>query len=124
MRPRQGPKDVLYEAELLDVPGGPALRLRFQGTFEGRSVTWLATLHALAAPAPDSDGTIAPLPASFIEIGDEGPEGVPIAVGLPVAAIDEPTIRKAMIMIRRYRRLRRGRHEYGPRGQDAARTDP
>jgi hypothetical protein len=35
-------------------------------------------------------------------------------VGLHVERIDPPTVRKAMIMIRRYKRLRRGRHEYGP----------
>jgi hypothetical protein len=122
VRQRQVRKDVLDEAELLDVPGAPELRLRFRGGFEGRAVTWLATLRALAAP--DSDGTTGALPASYIEIGEDRPDGVPIEVGLPVAAVDEPTIRKAMIMIRQYRRLRRGRHEYGPTGRDAPRTDP
>lgn len=122
MRHRPGRTDLLDEAELLDIPGGPALRLRFQGMLEGQAVTWLVTLRALAAP--DSDGASGALPVSYIEVGEDSPGGVPIAVGLPVAAIDEPTIRKAMIMIRQYRRLRRGRHEYGPTGQDARRTEP
>jgi len=116
----QGRKDLLDEAKLLDIPGGPSLRLRFQGMFEGRSVTWLATLTALAAPA--RSGTAGALPASYIEIGEDRAEGTPIAVGLPVAAIDAPTIRKAMIMIRQYRRLRRGRQEFAPPEQDARRT--
>jgi len=115
-------KDVLDDAELQDAPGGPALRLRFQGPFEGRSVTWLATLLALSAPG--SEGSIATSPASFIEIGEENREGIPITVALPVATIDEPTIRKSMIMIRRYRRLRRGRHEYGPPGRATHQPDP
>jgi len=115
-------KDVLDDAELQDAPGGPTLRLRFQGPFEGRSVTWLATLLAIAAPEPE--GSVASSPASFIEIGEENREGIPITVALPVATIDEPTIRKAMIMIRRYRRLRRGRHEYGLPGRVAPQPDP
>jgi len=112
LRPPHRRTDVLDDAELHDAPGGSILRLRFRGMFEGQPVTWLATLRATAAPGPES-GLGKPA-ASFIEIGEDTPEGVPITVGLPVATIDEPTIRKAMIMIRRYRRLRRGRHEYGP----------
>jgi hypothetical protein len=121
VRQNRGQTEILDEAELHDAPGGPTLRLRFRGAFEGRPVIWLATLTALAVPS--SGGSFGE-PASYIEIGEEGPEGVPISVGLPVAAIDEPTIRKAMIMIRRYRRLRRGRHEYGRAGQAAPRSDP
>ncbi len=122
MRPSHRRTDVLDDAELQDPPGGAFLRLHFRGPFEGRPVTWLATLRATAAPGPER--SIGGLAASFIEIGDDTPEGVPITVGLPVATIDEPTIRKAMIMIRRYRRLRRGRHEYGPPGRAAPQRDP
>jgi hypothetical protein len=106
------PEDILSEAELLDEPGGKTLRLRFEGSFEGRHVTWLATLHALLeSPSTDLARQHA---ANYIEIGAAGPDSVPITVGLQVERIDPPTVRKAMIMIRRYRRLRRGRHEYTP----------
>jgi len=105
------PEDILSEADLLDEPGGKTLRLRFEGPFEGRQVTWLATLHALGESQPTD---LARQPAAnYIEIGAAGPDAVPITVGLPVERIDPPTVRKAMIMIRRYKRLRRGRHEYG-----------
>lgn len=107
-----GQSDILDEAQLEDSPGGASLRLRFRGPFEGHTVTWIATLHALAATAAEGRGPASG--SSFIEVGDERAGGIPITVGLPVAAIDLPTIRKAIIMIRRYRRLRRGRHEYGP----------
>jgi hypothetical protein len=98
------PADVLQDVQLLDAPGGTSLRLRFQGPFEGRTVTWLATLHALTGRGNSSN---------YIEIGEDLPGGIPIAVGLQVPRIDRPTARKAVIMIRRYKRLRRGRHEYG-----------
>ena len=106
------PEDILSEAELLDAPGGKTLRLRFEGPFEGRQVTWLATLQALLE-SPSTDLARQPA-ANYIEIGAAGPDSVPITVGLQVERIDPPTVRKAMIMIRRYRRLRRGRHEYTP----------
>lgn len=102
------PADVLEDVELLDAPGGTSLRLRFQGPFEGRVVTWLATLHALAGRGG----------GNHIEIGDDLPGGIPIAIGLQVKRIDLPTARKAVIMIRRYKRLRRGRHEYGGAAAD------
>jgi hypothetical protein len=97
------PADALKDVELLDAPGGTSLRLRFQGPFEGRTVTWLATLHALAGRGG----------GNYLEIGEDLPGGSPIAVGLQVPRIDLPTVRKAVIMIRRYKRLRRGRHDYG-----------
>jgi hypothetical protein len=96
--------DIISEAILLDTPGKRQLRLRFSGPFEGRQVTWDATLIALA---PDSQ-------RNFIEIGESTAEGIALTVGLNVASIDVPTIRKAMMMIRQYKRLQRGRHEYGP----------
>jgi hypothetical protein len=97
------PADILQDVELLDTPGGTSLRLRFQGPFEGRTVTWLATLHALTGRGG----------GNYIEIGEDLPGGIPIAVGLQVPRIDRPTARNAVIMIRRYKRLCRGRHEYG-----------
>jgi len=103
--------DILAEAELLGAPGGERLRLRFRGPFEGRTVTWDATLVALRCPEHPRPGA-AP-GSSFIEIGADGAAGVAITVGLQVERIDPPTARKAMIMIRRYKRLRRGRHDYG-----------
>lgn len=103
--------DVLAEAELLDALGGSTLRLRFPGPFEGRTVTWDATFLALAAREGCTEAATSV--GNFIEIGEDGPNGIPIRVGLQVARIDVPTIRKTIIMIRRYKRLCRGRHDYG-----------
>jgi hypothetical protein len=38
---------------------------------------------------------------------------VPLRVGLDLQRIDRPAIEKMIIMIRNYRNLRYGRHEYG-----------
>lgn len=103
--------DIALEAELLDPAGGAHLRLRFSGPFEGKNVTWdatFATLESLRAEyAPNY-----PL-RNFIDIGDENTHGITLTVGLDVACIDIPTIRKVMMMVRQYKRLSRGRHEFG-----------
>jgi hypothetical protein len=100
--------DIVSEAELLGPVGGTSLHLRFDGPFEGRTVTWDATFTTLAA----CSGAPAPL-RNFIDIGDESGRGLTLTVGLNVPRIDLPTVRKTMMMIRQYKRLSRGRHEYG-----------
>lgn len=48
----------------------------------------------------------------FIEIGETGRTGRRITVGLKVAKLDEATLLKTTIMVRNYKRLRRGRHPF------------
>lgn len=102
--------DILDEAELRGMLGETTLRLRFQGPFEGRTVTWDASFCTLSAcdrqPAPRQN---------FIEIGAETRQGFALTVGLNVQCIDAPTVRKTMMMIRQYKRLARGYHAFGPR---------
>ncbi|HEY0721956.1 MAG TPA: hypothetical protein VGE50_11970 [Gammaproteobacteria bacterium] len=90
------------EITLLDPAGGPQVRLRFQGPFEGRTVTWDATFR-----------TARQKQSNAIEIGVEGAEGLPLTVTLNLPCIDLPAIRKTVIMIRQYKRLHYGRHEFG-----------
>ena len=49
----------------------------------------------------------------FIEIGASGESGTALKIGLNVPRIDTPVIRKTIIMIRQYKNLQPGRHEYG-----------
>jgi hypothetical protein len=106
-------QDIAEQAELLTPPGGVELRLRFSGPFEGRQVTWDATLVTLEAWRRQHPGEEAA--QNFIAVGDDTPDGTPITVGLNVTCIDLPTVRKAMMMVRQYKRLQRGHHAYGPR---------
>lgn len=91
------------EITLLSEPGGQQVRLRFGGPFEGRTVTWDATFRTAQA-----------LP-NAIEIGPEGADGLPLTVTLVLPCFDLPAIRKAVIMVRQYKRLHYGRHEFGMR---------
>ncbi len=90
-------------ADVLDTPGGDSVRLRFEGPFEGQPVRWDACVMALGRSATGGN---------FIEVGEEGQDGIRLRVGLAVDCIDEPSLRNAIIMIRQYKRLRRGRHEW------------
>jgi hypothetical protein len=105
-------KDIAEEAQLLDKPGGTQLRLRFRGPFEGNEVTWnarLITLDTWQKMHPDTS-----IRQNFIDIGEKTAEGIAITVGLQVECIDLPTVRKTMMMVRQYKRLRPGCHLYGP----------
>jgi hypothetical protein len=103
--------DLLDEVELLDPPGGSQLRLRFSGPFEGEQVVWQASLFTPPAWATVFDE---PEPKqNIIEIGEEGEQTIRLSICLKVPAIDHPTVRKAVMMVRQYKRLRRGRHVYG-----------
>ena len=95
-----------FEYQPLTPLGGAQARIRFHGPFLGRQVTWEATLIALPQDGP-------PRP-NFIEIPDGDFDPHPIRIGLNVAAIDHPTVLKTIIMVRNYKRLGVGRHEYGP----------
>lgn len=83
----------------------------FMGTFMGKPVTWemqLQTLTHCRHIAANSAGNRCP----FIEIFPSDTETYPIKVGLELAVIDEPAIRKTIIMIRNYKRLAIGRLEF------------
>ena len=80
-------------------------RIRFAGRFENRAVTWDAEILALHAA-----GTQA---VPYIEIGNEGAHGRALRIGLPLAKLDAATLAKTVIMIRNYKRLRRGRIRFG-----------
>lgn len=104
--------DYLCESDLAGASlGGPQLRVRFIGRFEQAEVVWDAHLLALGQAA-DS--------AQFIEIATPTARGRPIRIGLAVARIDRPTLLKTIIMVRNYKRLRLGRHEFGPQGPVAS----
>lgn len=107
--------DSLYrltdaDYEPLEPLGGDRLRLRFTGPFEGGPVTWDATFLTLKRCAAGQPGRQW---RNFIEIGEPQQGVVPLTVGLNVNRFDARTVTMAIMMVRRYKRLRRGRHEYG-----------
>ena len=94
----------------------------FTGPFEGQEIVWDATLLTL-----DAYRRTQPIVAqsvqrhSFIEIGEPRPNGRIVHIALDIPAIDDAVILRAIIMMRQYKRLRVGRHDFGvPRQFDAS----
>ncbi|MGA7799619.1 MAG: hypothetical protein WCC36_02315 [Gammaproteobacteria bacterium] len=88
-------------------------RIRFSGVFQGREVLWDMRLYTLRRYAQEHPGQEPGTLRAFIDIAPDEDGQYRLEVGLDVPVIDEPTVRKAVLMIRNYRRLRLGRHEWG-----------
>jgi hypothetical protein len=88
----------------LDPLGGERVRVRFTGRLLGKPVTWDATLCTLASVGASR---------RFIDVGAATATGTRLLVGLDVPCIDAPTVLKTVIMIRGWKNLRPGRHDYG-----------
>ena len=88
--------------------GGPYAEVEFIGYFEGQPVLWNATIIALKGQ-PAHSGT------QYIEVdkvtGSEQAH-IKVEIGLLVSEIDEPTVIKVIKMIRQFKNLSRGRHEF------------
>lgn len=98
----------------VEPPQPGCAHIRFTGQFEGRTTLWDATVMTLAhyRELACADSTHRVL-RQFIEVGPERQQLRSILVGLNVAQIDTPVLLKTIIMVRKYKRLGRGRHEYG-----------
>lgn len=77
-------------------------RLRFIGPFGGAEVVWEARVRRVGAGE-----------SRYIAVGTRSADAIALEVGLDVAAIDEPTLRKTLVMIRQWKHLHPGRHEFG-----------
>ena len=112
-----------YDYTALSPLGGQTAHIQFRGPFQGQEVLWdthLITLQEfhrqnMAAGKYTAKSTISL--SQFIEINEKGSGEFTLTVGIDAPAIDTPTVLKTIIMIHNYKRLRYGRHEYGPSRQ-------
>lgn len=99
---------------LLDALPASRVRLVFSGPFKGEPVVWNASIETIEAYAKrhrvDDD------PQQFIDIRQEN-HAYWIHIGLNVQQIDQAVIERSIIMVRNYKRLSEGRHEYGARSK-------
>lgn len=100
--------------------GGQTAHVQFKGSFQGQQVLWdthIITLQEVyregIAAGKYSDNNAISL-SQFIEINEKDPAELTLTVGIDVPTIDAPAVLKTIIMINNYKRLRHGRHEYGP----------
>lgn len=105
--------DTGQDYVLVAAPDDQTAHVRFSGQFQGQPVVWDCEFLTLAAEQAARRATGTGGLRNFIEIGEAGEHGRPLRVGLALARIDRPAIDKMIIMIRNYKRLHPGRHEYG-----------
>ena len=104
--------DRHYEA--LEPLGGQTSLVRFTGSMQGQSIVWTVRLITLAhhyqrlSSAERDKGVRQFIKAEPIA---NGVGSAIIALNLP--CIDESAVLKTMIMLRQWKRLGPGRHEYG-----------
>jgi hypothetical protein len=99
---------------LIAPPDTGEAHFTFSGRFQNQEIVWDATLITLAhfhAQQPQS--IQATVRSAFLEIGDETEYGRALRVALDIPRIDEPAILRTIIMVRNYKRLHPGRHEFG-----------
>ena len=91
---------------------GPGLaRARFDGRFRGQPVVWEATVVTLEQHRREGAEETKRALIDVRRVADGHGE---LLVVLPLPAIDGPALLKTAIMIRQWKRLELGRHEYGP----------
>lgn len=94
-----------------------SVRLEFTGVFEGKEIVWDASIKTLYAcflerqASATASMSVAKL-HQFIDIKYFN-NVYQVEIGLNLKQIDEPAIKRAIIMMRKYKRLHLGRHEYG-----------
>lgn len=105
----------MNDFELITQPDHDYARFRFTGMFEGEETVWDAHLYTLAYYVYQVAKFSQPAAAvrQFIHVGDMGKNGRRIEIGLNLKSIDKGAIIKTIIMVRQYKRLAAGRHEYG-----------
>ena len=86
--------------------------LQFDGPFHGETVTW--NTHFFTFDGYRSKNKLAePVTSQFIDIKPKQDNTLDLTVVLNIPEVTEPNIQKMMIMIKQYKNLAVGRHEYG-----------
>lgn len=88
-------------------------RFSFAGRFQNQEIVWDATLLTLTQYHAEQPAAASVERSAFMEIGDTKEQGRSIRVALDIMQVDEPAILRTIIMIRQYKRLHAGRHEFG-----------
>lgn len=100
---------------------GAVVELQFEGSFEQQQVVWnacITTLTEYVRQNPASD-----VSKQFIDIQQQNGCFM-VNVGLNLDQIDRATVERTIIMVRKYKRLQRGRHEYGANSKCQSDTAP
>ena len=86
--------------------------MKFDGPFQGKTVTWDTHFYTLEGYSTEKN--IKNIDAKqFLNIKAINTDTMELTVALNIPEINNPNIQKMMIMIKQYKNLSIGRHEYG-----------
>jgi hypothetical protein len=86
--------------------------IQFEGPFQGKTVTW--DTHFFTLQGYQSQHKNEPQAAKqFINIEPINSDSLKLTIALKIPEINHQNIQKMMIMIKQYKNLTLGRHEYG-----------
>ena len=86
--------------------------IKFTGSFQGQTVTW--DTHFFTLNGYSKEKNISAIGSKqFIDIEAVDVQNMSLTVVLNIVKINNPSILKMMIMIKQYKNLSIGRHEYG-----------
>ncbi len=107
---------LVGDYQILSVLNGQMAQLTFRGGLDGREVRWNCEFVTLKKEYKRLCGSSStgshPSIRCFIEI-DAVEVPASIRVGLNLPLINAPAIEKMILMVRNYKHLRPGRHEFG-----------
>lgn len=86
--------------------------IKFEGSFQGKTVVWdthFFTLDGYSSVNNDKQK----LTKQFINIQECNEGTMELTLALKISEINTPNIQKMMIMIKQYKKLAIGRHDYG-----------
>lgn len=86
--------------------------IKFTGPFQGKTVTWDTHFFTLKGYQDEQNIKNTKI-KQFIDIKPIESDVMKLTVALNIDEISNPNIQKMMIMIRQYKNLSVGRHEYG-----------
>lgn len=89
------------------------VRLRFIGRFNNEEVLWDTIVQTLTSYNSDEERSIISRSPALMQIDPDEDKVYKLKVALSVPVIDIPTIKKTIIMVRGYKRLTLGLHEFG-----------
>lgn len=85
--------------------------LKFEGPFQGKTVTWDTHFYTFDGYSSKNEETN--ITKQFINIKENNSDTMELTLALNISEINTANIQKMIIMIRQYKNLAIGRHEYG-----------
>lgn len=98
--------------KLIQQTDNQCAHIQFNGPFQGDTVTWDTHFYTLDGYISQQEDK-AQIKKQFIDIEAIDSNNLKLTIALKIPEINHQNIQKMMIMVKQYKNLSLGRHEYG-----------